>query len=171
MYYIHILHHIRKEESTMKDEDRARYIPNNALPNIIHHRKLIEAIMAMIITGMVITSINFVIKIKIILLITCCLAMGFLFLKGIKNRSITQIIFAEYKFRKSRRCAHLRSINYVKKNRKSFFAGVEGETTAEKTVNVLKKRLNDWKEDYRKKLISISNEDGEGERGSRKGKK
>lgn len=63
------------------------------------------------------------------------------FLRGYKNRSLTQILIAEAKFRKNKRVCHLRGPQYVRNKRVIISADMEGQSKASKMINNAKAKL------------------------------
>jgi hypothetical protein len=92
----------------------------------IPNRNIFEAVFFTSLTEYCIVSINFT-KVAFVscTVIICPIVFG-LFLRGLKNRSVLQILFSSIKFHFNRRELHLRSPEYVKK---------ENQYANEETIN------------------------------------
>lgn len=69
-------------------------------------------------------------------------------LRGIKHRSVIQMILKEYKFRKNRRRLHLRSPEYVRKKVRSSYSESEDESIAEHYFKYVKGRIDRFIDEY-----------------------
>lgn len=77
-------------------------------------RNWIEGILAASAATYIIRLIPFVSSIKSVVTVITFSTILFVTLVGIKSRSLTQVLIAEYKFKKNRRKLHLRSCEYVR---------------------------------------------------------
>lgn len=80
----------------------------------IPHRNWIEAVASSLIAVFIITAIPFTPVYTGVLCIMVSSALIAINLKGIQNRSVTQMIVAEISFLKNRRILHLRGPEYAK---------------------------------------------------------
>ena len=87
--------------------------------------KLAETIVAVIIVNGALVQVPFVPKIGTIIQFTTSVTVSFFTLKGIGEDSLLQRIIAEIRFKKNRKELHLRSAEYVRKQRNT--SGVERE--------------------------------------------
>lgn len=113
----------------------------------IQKRNWIEATVFAAFTAIIISPIPFVSDVKGVVLLMCCGMTFYIGLKGIKNRSITQIILAERRFRKNRKILFLRSPKYAREN----ITFKNDETTLshfQKFQQKYKDRLDDFIEQY-----------------------
>ena len=107
----------------------------------IRKRNLVEALIFSLMVLLIIANINFVNKVKLILLVTTIPTVFYFNIHGFKNRSLTELIIDELSFRHRRRKLHLRSIDYVRKqnNQAGFF--IEGESIIEKATYIAKRLI------------------------------
>lgn len=114
----------------------------------IRKRNIVEAILF---TGLILTIINiipFTNLVKIISSIILGLFSVVLNIKGIKHRSLTEVIVAELKFRKRRRRLHLRGPEYVRQKFQSDISETEDESLAERLYRQFKSSLDEFVEQY-----------------------
>ncbi len=100
-------------------EKNERFIPQNALTKgkilSIDWIRWLEAAIFCIITAVIVIHTNFVTNIKAIIIIVLCIAETFLFLRGIKNRNVLQVIFEMIRSRHERKHYKLGSVNDARK--------------------------------------------------------
>ena len=77
-------------------------------------RNWIEGVIAASAATYLIRLIPFVSSLKSVVSVITFSTILFVTLVGIKSRSLTQVLVAEYKFKKNRRKLHLRSCEYVR---------------------------------------------------------
>lgn len=142
--------HNRREKSM--DEEKREFTTYNISLNCIEsgtffnipHRRWIEAVIFTIIVIVIIKFIPFTTVVGNVLCITLGAPTFGFFLKGIKNRSVTEMILAEIRFRRNRRVLHLRGPEF-KKEKQDFskYAGGD-ETNAERFIRRIKELLNGY---------------------------
>lgn len=105
-----------------KDDKERDYVPASIISNIIEignllgfpYRQWAEAIGFTLLFILIIALIPFTFWVRFFI----CLVYGFtiftISLNGIKNRSVTQFLLDERKFRKNKRVLHLRGPEYMK---------------------------------------------------------
>lgn len=107
----------------MDDNDlleNERFIPQNTLTKgkimMIDWNRWVEDAVFCGATAYIVVHTNFVTQIKVIIIIVLCIAETFLFLRGIKNRSVLQVIFEIILSRYERRHYRLGSVTDARKN-------------------------------------------------------
>ena len=145
----------RRNSKAMDEEEKNAPITYSFTDNVIKKgvflnnptRNWIEAALSTAFVLWVINSIHFTGIVRLIASLTFGGATFFFMLKGIKNRSVTEILIAEIKFRRGRRKLHLRGPEY--KRQKKDFSSMEGgnESIAQRY----------WKE-WRQKLLDFAKE-------------
>jgi hypothetical protein len=132
-----------------ENEEKSRYnISLNCMESEqffgIPHRRWFEAIFFAFIVIVIIRLIPFTDVVKNVLSFTFGGSTFAFFLKGLFNRSVTEILMAEIKFSKNRRVLHLRGPEY-KKQKQDFskYAGGD-ETNAERLIRRFKEALNGY---------------------------
>ena len=109
----------------------------------IPHRHWFEAVFFTLLVILIINAIPFTSIVKGVLCVTFGVTVFRFHLQGLCNRSVTEMIAAEYRFMKHRRVLHLRGPEYVKKKQDfSQYAGGD-ETNLERIIRQFKGRLND----------------------------
>ena len=83
----------------------------------------------------IISLIPFVRDIKIVVTIFFSILTFFFGLIGIKDRSITEIIIAERKFRKKKRKLHLRSVDYARE-KGAYYEGSDTSILERYTIRI-----------------------------------
>ena len=105
------------EKSQYTEQDKTYIYDNFAQTSRvfgIRKRKLFEAAVAGLITLYIVTSIPFVKRVQIIVLVVSLALVFFIFIMGIKDRSITEWIIAYIKFKVGGKIVSLRSAKYEK---------------------------------------------------------
>lgn len=119
-------------------------IPANAISNSyffgIHFTHWIEAIIFVFLTDYGIWHINFVPKVKWIVISVLTIALGFVFLSGIKGRTLTQAIIYAIIGLKKRKEYHLGGINNDRKT--ADMAEFAGQSGAEQLATFFKQELS-----------------------------
>ena len=108
----------------------------------INTRNIIEAIISIMLAGAVITAIPFVNEVKILLLIVAVIGLGGFNLKGIRQRSVSEMAIAWFRYKKNKRELHLRGPEYVKEKKNTINAGYSDKSVAEELIGKLKKRVD-----------------------------
>lgn len=135
-----------------KDEGQEYTLTKNVLTKGKHFgvndRNWAEAFVFSIIVATIILAIPFTeIVTKVSLFVLLPIVFG-LNLKGIKHRSLTEMLKAEIKFRQNRRRLHFRGPQYVRKNYKTTYTESEDESYAEQHYRIIKQRFNEFLEKY-----------------------
>ena len=107
-----------------------------------------EAAIAAFISAGIISLIPFIPSIKRALIILVGVTVFVFVLRGIKNRSYIQILFAEFNFRRKRRRLHLRAPNYKKSKKVEV---INNESYIETIANYLRRRNDEFVEKHRTK--------------------
>ena len=115
----------------------------------IKTRNLIEGIICAFLVVIIISNINFKPQIKLILNLSGAVLAILGNIKGIKNKSLSQNLLAEIKFRKRKRKLHLRSPEYI---REVVNGGeYEDESAFERWTRKNKERIDRFVEENRTK--------------------
>lgn len=116
----------------------------------IPYRRWIEAIVFASIGAGIICIINFTALVKGIAGTMAFVSLFGIFLRGIMNRSITEVLIDEIKFQKNKRVLHLRGPEYVRKKRE--FRSIGGnQSHAAELWEKGKSILIGWAKDHRNK--------------------
>lgn len=105
-----------------------------------------EAIIASAIVVLLIKLIPFVPSIQYALMILLGAATFAIFLRGLKNRSFSQIVLAEIIFKHKRRRLHLRAPNYKKSKKVEV---INNESYLETVLNHIKRANDNFIEKHR----------------------
>ncbi len=124
-------------------EKNQRIIPQNALTKgkilTIDWIRWVEAAIFCAITVAIVIHTNFVTQIKVIIIIVLCLAEALFFLRGIKNRSVLQVILEMILSRHDRKHFRLGSVNDARKNNTNVqYNYFGGESAFDRLVNRIK---------------------------------
>lgn len=115
----------------------------------ISKRNWVEAIVEGVLIFGLIAVLPFTPIVKIVSLIVIEVVLGFFNLRGYKNRSLIQIITAEYKFKKNRRELHLRGPEYKwTKGAYKYDEDDGNKSEFEKLYGFAKKRISGFVEKY-----------------------
>lgn len=114
----------------------------------IPYRNWVEAVIFSFFGVCLVCLIPFVKKVKITVCVIVVILIFFASLRGIKNRSITQIVIAELIFKRRRRRLHLRTPEWQKQTRQEINTN---ESLAESVVFRFRDGIDDFVEKYRTK--------------------
>lgn len=133
--------------------ENERFIPQNVLTKgkvmMIDWIRWFEAAVFCALTIYIVLHTNFVASIKAIIIIVLCIAEAFLFLRGIKNRSVLQVIFEMILSRKERRHYKLGSVNDGRKTNKSIQSNhFGGESSFDRIVARIRYGFKQFDERY-----------------------
>lgn len=136
------------------DEQEVDVITRNILQKNkilgVYKRNWIEACVLGVAGFFAIKKFNFVNDIELVLSVMAFVSLFYLGIVGIQGRSITQILFAELKFRKRRRKLHLRSAEYVRKKNTEKDSVYEEKSIAEQLAFTIRTKLNKFIDTYSK---------------------
>lgn len=138
----------------MKDEqdERLYYLSKNVIAKEkffkFNKRNLIEAIVSFLVLQLILEIMNFTGIVRIFVTIIIGTALVWFMVKGIKNRSVTQILMAEYQFRKRKRELCLRGPEWKRKEGAYKYAESRDEAALRKFVATAKNRLDEFIEQY-----------------------
>lgn len=138
-------------------------IPPNAFKPLSKKRNLIEAVLFTGLLNFVLYKMPFTRQAWLMFAICGSAATLFFFYRGYKNRSLTEILIAEIKFKHNKRITHLRSPEYDQTRKTSVLEEAEGDTTLQKCINLGKKVYKEKQEDLREKITRLLDEDGDEE--------
>lgn len=118
-------------------------IPANAISTSyffnIHISHWIEAVIFIFLTDKLIWHINFVPRVKWIIISVLTISLGFIFLRGIKGRTLTEAIIYAIIGIKKRKEYHLGGINNDRKA--ADMAEFAGQSGAEQLATFIKQKL------------------------------
>ena len=114
----------------------------------IPYRNYIEAILGALLVFIIINLLPFTPLVTTISSIVLCISVIFFAIRGFKNRSITQIFFAEMRFRKRKRRLHLRTPEY---KRRARLEGYNDESVFETIIRKAKSGYYEFIDTYRTK--------------------
>lgn len=139
-------------EGNNPEEGKLYYLTKNVINKNqllgINKRNWAEAAIWVSGITLIVTAIPFT-KIVTQMTLIVLLPIAFLLnLKGIKHRSLSEMVVAEINFRNNRRRLHLRGPEYVRKKYKTTYTESEDESLAEQHYKLLKQGLSDFVEKY-----------------------
>lgn len=115
----------------------------------IDKRNWLEAIVEGVLVLLFIMILPFTAIVKIVSIIVIEVVLWFFNLRGYKNRSLIQIILAEYKFKKNRRMLHLRGPEYRwTKGAYTYNEDDSNKSEIEKLYGFIKKHVSRFVEKY-----------------------
>lgn len=131
-----------------KSSPTLRRIPDNVIgerriAQAVKIRNLIEGLVLSVIATLIIMLIPFKIEVKILFSVVAFIVFTAFGCIGIKNRSITDFIYAVIRFRYKKRVYHLRSIKHVRKNGSKIGKNGEQLTYAEAVIFSIKTRRDE----------------------------
>ena len=136
----------------MSNEDNTIIIPPNVIKKGtflgIGIQNWIEAILMTVSTGLIIWSTNFVIKIKIISITVICTSLFILFIRGLKNRSVFQLLYDIIKEKKQQKKYSLGSVNNDRKYHQAQSNKFGGESLFERFLNNIKSKIKNFDAKY-----------------------
>lgn len=138
----------------MADRDMLEniYIPKNVLKRGkffgIDYIRWIETIVIDFLVGYGMWTSPFVTKIKIICIIVLCVVLSAFFLRGIKNRSVTQLLIDIIKDNQNRKKYSLGSICDGRKYNQAKQNKFGGESQFERIVNTIKDKFSAFDKKY-----------------------
>lgn len=109
-------------------------------------RNIIEGAISTIIADLIILAIPFVSEVKIVLLISVSAVVLIFNIRGICNRSVSEIIIDEIKYQNRKRELHLRGPEYVKEKTTSYGGGYSDQSIAEQAIGKIKERIDEFLE-------------------------
>lgn len=107
-----------------------------------------EALFFTLLVAGIINGIHFTDLVKTVSSIVLCPVIFLVCIRGIKHRSVLQILYSEYKFRKRRRSLHLRGPEYVRKESKYASEESADESIAETVGRIALTKFRDFIEKY-----------------------
>ena len=110
----------------------------------IQKRNIYEAIAIVVFLIVVIASLPFTSVVKTMSIIVLCPTTLIICIRGVKNRSIGQIITAEIKFRKNRRELHLRGPEYKREKGEMHYDENANDSIAEKGIRIVRTKINEF---------------------------
>lgn len=124
--------------------------------NVIEHSKILgirkrNIVEAVVFTFLILAIVNAIPFTRLVKIISSLILGGFsiaLNLRGIKHRSVTEVVAAEIKFRKRRRRLHLRGPEYVRQKFQSDISETEDESIAERYFKRIKAGIGEFVERY-----------------------
>ena len=133
------------------DDNKYRYIPMNAIKKgrilKIPWKRWVEAVGFITITGILIWSSPFVPKIKTISIVVICTAIFAICIRGIKNRSITEIIRDIVTDNRTRKKYRLGSV--TDERRKNYSEATFGnESLFERSIKTIKRCIREFDQKY-----------------------
>ena len=133
----------------MQDDSRNSVIPDNVLTKgmfmDIPVRRWIEAGVSLLVVLLISSLIPFVKTVRIMFIIIIGAGAFLLFLRGIKNRSVTQFIWSAMRFTRRKRILHLLPPNYMKRIK---YEEVSNESLATQFTRSAKEKLNGFIDKY-----------------------
>lgn len=103
-----------------------------------------EAVIFTLLTFGIINGIHFTNLVKTASGVILCPIIFIVCIKGIKHRSVLQILYSEYKFRKRRRILSLRGPEYVRKESKYASEETAEESVAETVGRIALTKFRDF---------------------------
>ncbi len=133
-------------------EERKYILGQNIIENGkvfgVERRNLIETVISVGFVTILIMLIPFTKYVKVFSISVIDLVLGYINIRGIQHRSVTQIIIAEIKFRKNRRMLHLRGPEYTRKKGVYSFEEAGNESTFESWTRAVKEFIAKFIERY-----------------------
>lgn len=114
----------------------------------IPKRNIVEAVIFTIAVFLVLRLIPFTKTAMIMFSIVLCSLTFYFSIRGIANRSITQILIAELKYHKNKCVRHLRGPEYMRKEGRYKNNESSNESAFETAAKTVKKYVNDYIDKY-----------------------
>ena len=114
----------------------------------IPNHNIVEAIFFVFLVVLIILSINFTKLVTNICLIILVPIVSIFFLRGLKSRSVLQLLISEIKFRINRKIIHLRSPEYVRKENRYANEESADESVVEAIGRITKEKYREFIEKY-----------------------
>ena len=110
----------------------------------IPNHNIVEAIFFVFLTVLIILAINFTKLVTNICLIILVPIVLIFFLRGLKSRSVLQLLVSEIKFRINRKILHLRSPEYVRKENRYANEESADESVVEAIGRIAKEKYREF---------------------------
>jgi len=133
------------EDEIMYNNEKGKFeFRGNIINSDVWKWKAVETIGVVILINGIIHQIPFVPKVGHIIQFTSSVTAAFFTIKGVGEDSLMQRLLAEIKFKKNRKVMHLRSAEYVRKQRNANGMEREDQSIAEYYIGKSQKFISDF---------------------------